>query len=199
MHSHTKTMGSATISVVWAALLLLFLSFYSFSPPHPLLYINSLQPTSTMDIKMRTSTIKDKPPKLAAAAIPSQRSTRGSSESPRAANINSLLAKINLLKSWSDGVLTALSSPGGRNDGLNSPCDLVPLAMERFSQALHPVSPTSVEDCSAALAPQEKEGQCANPTVKPIIRINKSPASAQPSINKATSACKQTPSLILRP
>jgi hypothetical protein len=48
------------------------------------------------------------------------------------------------------------------------------------------------------LAPQEKEDQCANPRVKPTVRINESPASAPPSINQATSARKQTPSLILR-
>jgi hypothetical protein len=84
------------------------------------------------------------------------------------------------------------------NDGLDGPCDLVPLAMETCPQAHHPVSPVSVEDCSAALAPQEKEDQCTNPTVKPTIRINESPASAPPSINQATSARKQTPSSILR-
>ncbi len=92
-------MGSATTSIVWAPLLLLFLSFYSFSPPHPLLYVNTLLPTSTMGIKTHASTIKDKPPKSAAAAIPLQQSARGSSKSPRTANVNSLLAKINLPKS----------------------------------------------------------------------------------------------------
>jgi hypothetical protein len=48
------------------------------------------------------------------------------------------------------------------------------------------------------LAPQEKEDRHADPTVELTVRINESPASAPPSINQATSARKQTPSLILR-
>jgi hypothetical protein len=101
-------------------------------------------------------------------------------------------------KSRFDGVLTALCSPGGRNDGLDGPCDLISPVTEMCPQDHHPVFPTSTEDCSTALAPQEKEDQCTNPRVEPTIRINESPASAPPSINQATSARKQTPSLILR-
>jgi hypothetical protein len=160
-------MGSATVSVMWAPLLLLFLLFYSFSPSHPLLYVNTLQPTSTMGIKTRASTIKGKPPKSAAAAIPLLQSACGSSKSPRAANVNSLLAKINLPKSQFDGILTAFIFPGGRNDGLDGPCDLVLPAMETCLQPNTRSPPQVLRTAPLRLLPRKRRTNVPTPQSSP--------------------------------
>jgi hypothetical protein len=103
-------------------------------------------------------------------------------------NVNSLLAESNLPKSQFDGVLIAFGPPGGRDDGLNTPCNLVPPGKAMHPQVNHPVSPTSVEAGLIELVPQENMTPCKDPTVKPTIRINKNPTSNSPSITHAVSA-----------
>jgi hypothetical protein len=114
----------AAVGIVWV---MLWLSIHF--PPSllPSIDVNTLQPPPTTGIQTRNFTKKDKPLKSAADVQPKQQITPGSTSLPEASNVNSLLAKINLPKSQFNGVLTALGSPGGKDDGLNTPCNLVPL------------------------------------------------------------------------
>ncbi len=151
-----------------------------------------------MGVQTRNVANKDKPRKSPAAKVqPKQQITRSSSRSPKASNVNSLLAKINLPKSQFNGILTALGPPGSGDEGLNTPWDLVTPGKAMHPQANHPVTPTSVEAGLEELVPQENATLCNNPKVKPTVRINENPASDPPSITQAVSATNQIPGSIL--
>ncbi len=130
------TMANTTaISIVWVMLWLLF-----HFPPSllSLIDVNTLQFPPTMGVQMHNVANNDKPRKSPTAKVqPKQGITRGSYRSSKASNINSLLAEINHPKSQFDGIITALGPPGGRDDGLNTLCTLVPPG-----KAMHPNSTT---------------------------------------------------------
>jgi hypothetical protein len=86
------------LGIVGVLLMLSFLSFQLLSSLLPLINVNTFRPSSTMGIKMCTSNNKDKPPKPT-STIESPQLTCNTSRSPKATNVNSLLAKINLPKS----------------------------------------------------------------------------------------------------
>jgi hypothetical protein len=134
-----------------------------------LLNVNSFRLYSTMGVKTRTSTTKEKPPKPT-FTTKSLQPTCSSSKSPTATNDDSLLAKINLPQTQFEGVLTALSSPGSNIVNLDGPDNLLPLPLEMDTQ---------------------------NNQVEPTCRINKTPTPDPPNIIQATFAEKQAPSLIL--
>jgi hypothetical protein len=173
------TMANATaVSIVWVMPWLLFCF-----PPSllPLIDVNTLQFPPTMGVQMRNVANKDIPQKSPAAKVqPKQKISCGSSRSPKASNVNSLLAKINLPKSQFDGVLSTLGPPGGGDDGLNAPCNLVLLGKAMHPQVNHPISPTSIEAGLDELVPQENATPCNDPTVEHTVRINKNPTSDPP-------------------
>jgi hypothetical protein len=80
-----------------------------------------------MGIMMRTTIIKEKPTSRAVtitAATPKERRTKQLSKSPCSANVNSLLAEINLPMTQFDNVLEALNSP--TDTDLDNPCNSAP-------------------------------------------------------------------------
>jgi hypothetical protein len=133
----------------------------------------------------------------AAKVQPKQQITCSSSRSSKTSNVNSLLTKINLPKFQFNGILTALGRSGGGDDGLNTPCNLVPPRKAMHPQVNHPVSSTSIEASLDELVPQENATPCNNPTFESTIRINKNPASNPPSNTQAESATNQMPGSIL--
>jgi hypothetical protein len=132
------------VAVVGVLLMLSSLSFQLLSSLLPLINVNTFRPSSTMGVKRCTSNNKDKPPKPTSTAK-SPQPTCSSLRSPKAANVNCLLAEINLPKSQFDGVLPALGSPGSDIDGLDGPDDLLPLPMETDTEVNRPGSPTSIK------------------------------------------------------
>jgi hypothetical protein len=107
-----------------AAGVLLMISLFIVALPKHLVHINSTPgPFSTMGILTCASTSKDKPMSRAiitTAATPTERQSKQLVKSPRTANVNSLLAEINLPTKRFDNVLKALRpSTCPTDDGLN--------------------------------------------------------------------------------
>ncbi len=122
-------MGVALISVAWVTTLTISLlstpaTVYPQTP-----YVSPSPLSTIMAIKMRTTSIKEKPSKAGAASVvlSAQRNTRSTSRSPKATNVNSLLVNINRPKNQFEGALTVQGTLDVGTDNLDDLCDLVPL------------------------------------------------------------------------
>ncbi len=122
-------MGIAPIVVVWTTILTILLSLTTATVYPRTPYVSPLPLSSIMAIKMRTTSIKEKPSKAEAASLvlTTQQNTRSTSRSPKAINVNSLLADINQPTNQFEGALTVLGTQDVGTDDLDDPCELVPL------------------------------------------------------------------------
>jgi hypothetical protein len=121
-------MGVAPIVVAWATILTILLSIITATVYRRTSYVSPLPLSTIMAIKTRTTSVKGKPTKAVAAPVvhSTQRNTRSNSRSPKAINVNSLLANINQPKNQFEGALTVLGTQDVGTDNLDDPCDLVP-------------------------------------------------------------------------
>jgi hypothetical protein len=128
---------------------LLMISLFIIALPKHLIHVNPTPgPFSTMGITTCASTSKDKPTSRAIitnAAMPKKGQSEQLAKSPRTANVNSLLAEINLPTNQFNNVLKALRpSTSPTDDGLNDPCNLMP-PTDKNRQVTQLTSPTGVD------------------------------------------------------
>jgi hypothetical protein len=128
---------------------LLMISLFIITLPKNLVHVNPTpRPFSTMGITTRALTSKDKPTSrviITTAATPKERQSKRLAKSSHTANVNFLLAEINLPTNRFDNVLKApRPSTSPTDDGMNDPCNLT-LPINKNRQVTQLVSPTRVD------------------------------------------------------
>ncbi len=113
------------------------------------IYVNTTpRVISTMGITTHASISKDKPTSRAiitTAITPKEQQSKQLAKSPCTAQVNSLLAEINLPSNRFDNVLEALRpSTSPTDNGLNNPCGLTPPTKKKM-QVTQLASPTGVD------------------------------------------------------
>jgi hypothetical protein len=155
-----------------------------------------------MAIKTRTNSIKEKPSKAAAASVvlSTQRNTRSTSRSPKAINVNSLLADINQPKNQFEGALTVLGTQDVGTDNLDDPCDLVPPEVppiDKSNVLTPPDSPIGVKE-GIVLPTLTDDRPPPHKQAQPVVRIDNNPTPLLSRENSTTSGNKIAPCSALK-
>ena len=155
-----------------------------------------------MAIKTRTTSIKEKPTKATAAPVvhSTRRNTRSNSRSPKAINVNSLLADINRPKNRFEGALTILGTQDTGTDDLDDPCDLVPpegRPIDKSNALISLDSPIGVKE-GIMLPTLNDNTPSPDKQAQPVVRINNNPTPLLSRKNSATPSNKNTLHSVLK-
>ena len=157
-------------------------------------YVSPSPLSTIMAIKTRTTSIKEKPSKAVAASVvhSTRRNTRSTSRSPKAINVNSLLANINQPKNRFEGALTILGTQDAGTDNLDDPCNLVPpegWSIDKSNALTSINSPIGVEE-GIMLPTLNDDTPSPNKQAQSVVRINDNPTPPLSRENSATPSNK---------
>jgi hypothetical protein len=195
-------MGVALIFVAWVTTLTISLLSTTATVYRQTPYVSPLPLSTIMAIKTRTTSIKEKPSKAGAASVvlSARRNTRSTSRSPKATNVNSLLADINQPKNQFEGALTVLGTLDVGTDNLDDPCNLIPPEVppiDKSNVLTPPDSPIGVEE-GIMLPTLNNDTPPPDKQAQPVVRINDNPTPPLLRESSTTSGDKTAPSSVLK-